>query len=85
MSSKSKTKVTIVLNSEGVQELLKSDAIQGQCMSLANAAVSSLGAGYSAAKRNYPERSGAIVKATTYEAAKENSENETIQKAVFHG
>lgn len=83
--SSGKTKVTIKLNSEGVQELLKSEAIQNQCLSLAKSAVSSLGSGYTAETRNYPERSGAIVKATTYEAAKENSENETIQKAVFHG
>lgn len=81
----SNCKVTIKLNSEGVKELLTSEAIQSQCLSLANSAVGTLGSEYVAEKRNYPERAGAIVKASTYAAAKENSENETIQKAVFHG
>ena len=77
--------VTIELKSDGVQELLKSDAMQGQCMFYAKSALANLGEGYTVEKRNYAERSGAIVKASTYAAAKENSENETIQKAVFHG
>ena len=75
--------VKVVLKSDGVQELLKSSEIQDKCLSIAKSAAGSLGDGYVAETRNYPERSGAIVKASTYAAAKANSENETIQRAVF--
>lgn len=76
-------KVTIKLNSDGVKELLKSSAIQEECMKHARSAMNSLGDGYVCAKKNYPERSGAIVKATTQEAAKDNLDNNSIVKAVL--
>ena len=76
-------KVTIKLNSDGVKELLKNSAIQEECMKHARSAVSSLGEGYECAEKNYPERSGAIVKATTSEAAKDNLDNNSIVKAVL--
>jgi hypothetical protein len=76
-------KVEVKLKSDGVRELLKSSAVQEECMNRARTAANSLGEGFVAEEKNYPERSGAIVKATTYKAAKENSETECIQKAVF--
>lgn len=76
-------KVIVKLKSKGVKELLKSEEVQKECMSHARNALSSLGEGFEIAEKNYPERSGAIVKATTYAAAKQNEESECIQKAVF--
>lgn len=75
----------VKLKGDGVRELLKSSEIQSQCMSYANNAKRSLGEGYEVAEKNYPERSGAIVKATTYEAAKDNLENNSLSKAVYGG
>lgn len=86
MSKKSKVKITEVkLNSDGVRELLKSSEVQSECMKHANRALASLSEGYEVAEKNYPERSGAIVKATTYDAGKDNSENNSLAKAVFGG
>lgn len=75
--------ITIKLKGDGVKELLKSSEIQNECMRHARQAANSLGDGFISEEKNYPERSGAIVKAVTYEAAKQNSETECIQKAVF--
>ena len=76
-------KVIVKLKSEGIKELLKSEEVQKECMSHARSALGSLGEGFEAKEKNYPERSGAIVKATTYAAAQQNAESECIQKAVF--
>lgn len=76
------SKLKIKLNSSGVRELLKSAEIKSAVDECANSAVNKLGAGYEAQSRNYPERSGTVVKAVTHSAMKENAENNTILKAV---
>lgn len=76
-------KVEIKLNSSGVVELLHRAG--EPCLSIAEAAAEKCGDGYAAEKRTYPERTGAVVKAVTYDAAADNLENNTILKAVMGG
>lgn len=76
------SKLKIKLNTSGVRELLKSSEIKSTVDECANNAVGKLGDGYEVQSRSYPERSGAVVKAVTHEAMKENAENNTILKAV---
>lgn len=71
-----------VLDKKGVRELLKSAEIQQECMKYAYAAAGRCGEGYAVESRNYPERSGAAVRADTYKARKDNLKNNTLLKAV---
>lgn len=75
------SKVKVVLNSAGVRTLLK-EVGSTTCVRLASEAASRCGTGYEMQIRNYPERTGAVVKAVTEEAMKDNMENDTILKAV---
>ena len=78
-------KVKFELNKAGVRELLKSAEMQQICMQHANAtlqAALSSSDGYVAETRNYPERSGAAVRADTYEARKDNADNNTLLKSL---
>lgn len=77
--------VKIVLNREGVRQLLKDESIARLCMELANQTASRCGEGYEVQERNYPERTGAAVLAVTYQAKKDNSKNNTILKALGGG
>lgn len=79
------SKVKFELNKAGVRELLKSGEMQQICMQHAYAtqqAASSSSDGYVVEPRNYPERSGAAVRADTYEARKDNADNNTLLKAL---
>lgn len=75
-------KIKFKLNYQGVRELLKSEEMMAVCKSYADKAVSSLGDGYEASTYTGKSRVNASVIATTYKARKENSENNTILKAV---
>ena len=75
-------KVEFKLNSAGVRQLLKSPEMQAGIMQIADHAVSRLGSGYVSEKRNYPERCGAVVKAETFRARRENLKMNTLLKAV---
>lgn len=82
------SKVKFELNKSGVRELLKSAEAQGECMKYANAAFSRASVssdGYVVEPRNYPERSGAAVRANTYEARKDNFDNNTLLKSLGGG
>lgn len=74
--------VKIELNSDGVKELLKSDAIRTELERRANEALSRLGAGYSTNTHMGPNRVNVEVTADTYQAKQENAQNNTILKAV---
>jgi hypothetical protein len=74
--------VKVKLNSSGVRELLKSSEIQNYCVSLAESRQSAMGDGYEVQTRNYPERSGAIIVATSSKAKKDNLENNTLLKGA---
>lgn len=75
-------KVKVVLNSKGVQEMLKSPEVADMCMQKAASALSRCGDGYEMDSRTYPERRGAVIKAVSYKARKDNADNNTLLKAV---
>lgn len=72
----------MVLKSEGIQELLRSDEIQKECRKQAQRVAQRAGVGYTVEDRNYPERSGAAVKATSIIAKIDNAKNNTLLKAL---
>ena len=74
--------VTVKLNSKGVQAMLH-DAGNKTCLELARKAAEKCGDGYIADTRTYPERTAAIVLASTSKAISDNLENNTILKAVM--
>lgn len=75
-------KIEVKLNSKGIQEMLKSPEVAEMCMQRAASALSRCGDGYEMDSRTYPERRGAVVKAVTYKARKDNADNNTLLKAV---
>ena len=82
------SKVKFELNRAGVRELLKSAEVQNVCLQYANAAAGRARAssdGYVAEPRNYPESAGAAVRADTYEARKDNYDNNTLLKSLGGG
>lgn len=76
------SKIKIELNSSGVRELLK-EVGRTECVKIANKALSQCGDGYEMNTIEYPERTAAIVKATTAKAMRDNEKNNTLIKAVY--
>lgn len=74
--------VKIVLDKEGVRELLRSEEAKALCKEYADNALAQLGAGHEVTTWTGPNRVNASVRATTYLTRKENLENNTILKAV---
>ena len=74
--------VKVTLNRAGVRELLRSDEMEAICMEHARATVNSLGEGYSANSFKGRNRANAEVRADTYQARRDNLENNTILKAL---
>lgn len=74
--------VRIELNSAGVRELLKSGEMRAICEGYANKAVNRLGEGYVSSSMMMETRVFASIYAESYEAKKENAENNTILKAL---
>ncbi len=74
--------VKVVLNSAGVQELLKSDWAAGECKKLAERIRNAAGEGYAVEPRNYPERKGYAVVAESYEAKRECYEENRLLKVM---
>lgn len=70
------------LNYEGVGQLLKSREMQNVLNAYASGMVSRAGSGYEAETFIGFDRAHVIVRAATPEAARENSENNTLLKAV---
>lgn len=75
-------RVKFQLNPEGVRQLLTSPEMMAICKEYADRAANSLGAGYEASTHTGPKRVNAEVAAVTYKARKDNSENNTILKAI---
>ncbi len=75
-------KMKFKLNRAGVGQLLKGQEMQNILNSYAYASLSRLGDGYEADTFVGFDRAHAIVKAVTTEARRENSENNTLLKAV---
>lgn len=76
--------VKVVLNSKGIQEMLKSPEVADMCMQKAASALSRCGDGYETESRTYPERKGAVIKAVSYKAKQDNLKNNTLLKAVHN-
>lgn len=74
--------VKIVLDKEGIRELLRSEEAKALCKEYADNALAQLGAGHEVTTWTGPNRVNASVRATTYLTRKENLENNTILKAV---
>lgn len=74
--------VKVVLNREGVRELLRSDAMMKVCSEYANAALGRLGKGYEVTTHVGKNRVNAEIKAETFMARKDNRENNSILKSL---
>ena len=70
-------------NSAGIQEMPKSAEMMAICKGYADKAVAQLGDGYSVSTYTGKTRVNASVNAETFEARKENLENNSIIKAVY--
>lgn len=75
-------KVTIELNSVGVREMLRSQEMMAICEEHANNAIGRLGSGYTVSTMTGKNRVNASVFAESYQARRENMENNTILKAL---
>lgn len=79
------SKVKIVLNREGVRELLQSQEMMNICEEHARKAAASLGNGYAVSTMVGKNRVNASLFAETYQAKKENLRNNSILKALGGG
>ena len=70
------------LNKDGVRQLLQSPEMLNVCKGYADNAKNALGEGYEVTTRVGKTRVNAEIAATTYKARKDNSENNTILKAL---
>lgn len=75
-------KTGFVLNKSGVKQLLRSDEMMAVCQQYAYQAQSQLGAGYTVNYRRGKTRVNAEVMASSLQARLENSQNNTILKAL---
>lgn len=76
------SKVKVVLNREGVKNLLQSQEMQNYLANEANKVRNRLGEGYAQDSYVGKNRANAMVWAETYQAKKENLESNTILKAL---
>lgn len=74
--------VEIKLDSEGIQELLKSDEIMDVLRGQAKKALSGLNSGYAMSEYKGKTRGNVSIYANTKEAYKDNLENNTLLKVV---
>lgn len=76
------SKVKFKLNRAGVRTLLGSDEMSAVCQQYADRALGRCGEGYETQRRDYPERTGYVVRAATDQARQDNLKNNTLLKAV---
>ena len=72
----------IILNTQGVRELLKSEEMMSICKEHAETVRKKCGDGYIASSYAGTNRVNASVTAETFEAKQDNLQNNTILKAV---
>jgi len=70
------------LSYEGVHQLLTSDEMMSICQGYADRALQSLGQGYSSNQHRGKNRVNVEVKADTWEARRDNYNNNSILKAI---
>lgn len=75
-------KVEVKLNSAGVRELLKSQEMMNICEKRANAALGKLGDGHVVTTMVGKTRVNAEIAAESYEAMRDNLNNNSILKAL---
>lgn len=78
-------KVKFELNRAGVRQLMRSKEAMDVCSRYANGARGRLGDGYQVSTRTGQNRVNAEVAAVTYQARKENLQNNSILKALGSG
>lgn len=71
-------KPTLVLNSKGIRDYLRSPSVQGALQQEANRIAKASGTGYTGESKVGRTRALANVHATTFEARRDNSKNGTI-------
>lgn len=71
------------LNGAGVRQLLQGAEMQRILSDLANEKAAAAGTGYEAKVQVYSKRAVANIYPTTYEAAQDNYNNNTLVKAVL--
>jgi len=76
------SKVKVELNSKGIISLLQSDEVQNLVNSYGDLALNRLGGGYETNSRKGKTRVNCEVVAVTRKAINDNSQNNTILKAV---
>lgn len=74
--------VEIKLNREGVREMLRSQEMKTLCEEHANKALSRLGPGYTVSSMIGKTRVNASIMAESYEAKRDNMQNNSILKAL---
>lgn len=75
-------KLKVVLNREGVRQLLRSADMMAACEQKANEALAQLGAGYQVTTHTGRNRVNASIAAVTAEAIRENAETNSVLKAL---
>lgn len=76
--------VKVVLDKDGVRELLKSNEMMAVCEGIAKETVGTLGKGYSVNTKVGKNRVNAEITADSYEARLRNNRDNTILKALGH-
>lgn len=79
---KNMSKVIFELDTEGVKELLKSEALATECRRYAQGIAARAGEGFVCEDRHYPERTGCAVRPDTDEAYYQNLNDNTLLKAL---
>lgn len=72
----------VKLNKSGVRELLKSSEAKSLCVGLAQEVQTRAGDNYVAEERNYPERTGAVVRPANADGHYDNLANNTLLRSL---
>lgn len=75
-------KVDLTINSAAVRDLLRSPEMMAMCEERANKALGTLGPGYIVTTMTGKNRVNASIFAETYQAKRDNMENNSILKAL---
>lgn len=77
------SKMKFKVNKEGVRQLLRSSEAKAVCKEYAASVQQRAGEGYVMEERNYLRRAGYAVRPDTYQAHRDNLENNTLLKSLY--
>lgn len=77
-----RSNMKVKLDKSGVRELLKSSEVKSICLELAQGVQSRAGDNYEVEERNYPERTGAVVRPANINGHYDNLENNTLLRSL---